>query len=467
MIRQEREKCCDEMAIARFGASVKSYSTAIIDAVARARESARSVPPLAVAGSLKHIEERVNVMMTPGKKFYKHPSLIAATGSVLLALLIVPTALVLTTRAQTEAAVHAEEKPAKSLVEAVKAGDLLEVKRLVAQGADVTVTDGDKSLTPLGEAAHKGHAEIVKFLLANGAAVDKAADNYTPLYYAVWSGDEATVKALIAAGANVNVLPSEKDFPPLVFAIWEHDADIVRLLLDAGADTKVKTGANINIKNTDGFTPLYWAAVDGDREVLDLILARGNYADTIHLRACKGDVERVKALIEEGTAVDARDESGCTPLHWAACGDSPAVGDYLITKGADVNATDNLRLTPLMWAHGPPMMKLLIAKGADLHAKSERTGGRTRLQMACVAGETDIVNLLLSAGEDVNLKDERGGSLLAIAAWLGHTNVVELLIAKGADINVTDNEGRTPLKVARQQGQTGVVSLLLRHGAKD
>ena len=91
-IRREREKCCEEMAVARFGANVKSYSAAIIDTVARAQGPTHPVPSLAVAGSLKHIEERIRAMMTPGRRFYRHPSFAAATMTFLLALLIVPTA---------------------------------------------------------------------------------------------------------------------------------------------------------------------------------------------------------------------------------------------------------------------------------------------------------------------------------------------------------------------------------------
>jgi len=101
-IRAEREKCCDEMAIARLNASPKDYSKAILEILAAKHEQTRPVPSLAVAGPVKNIEERIKTMMKPGKKFYKRPSLIAATFVLLLALLVVPTMLVLTARAGTE-----------------------------------------------------------------------------------------------------------------------------------------------------------------------------------------------------------------------------------------------------------------------------------------------------------------------------------------------------------------------------
>jgi beta-lactamase regulating signal transducer with metallopeptidase domain len=100
-IRGEREKCCDEMAIARLGAKARDYSSAIVNILISEHESTRPVPSLAVAGPVKNIEERIKTMLRPGKKFYKRPSLIAAIVVLLVAVLIVPTTLVPTARAQT------------------------------------------------------------------------------------------------------------------------------------------------------------------------------------------------------------------------------------------------------------------------------------------------------------------------------------------------------------------------------
>ena len=103
-IRQEREKCCDEMAIARLGATPKDYGTAILSTLIQAQESIRPVPSLAVAGPVKNIEERIRTMLRPGKRFHKRPSFVAAAVVLLLALVTLPTTLVLTARAQTRPA---------------------------------------------------------------------------------------------------------------------------------------------------------------------------------------------------------------------------------------------------------------------------------------------------------------------------------------------------------------------------
>ncbi|MFZ2149181.1 MAG: M56 family metallopeptidase, partial [Sedimentisphaerales bacterium] len=97
-IRAEREKCCDEMTIARIGAKVKDYSTAIVNILISEHESTRSVPSLAVAGPVKNIEERIKTMLRPGKKFYKRPSWRAIIVLLLVAVLAVPTTIALTKR---------------------------------------------------------------------------------------------------------------------------------------------------------------------------------------------------------------------------------------------------------------------------------------------------------------------------------------------------------------------------------
>jgi beta-lactamase regulating signal transducer with metallopeptidase domain/formylglycine-generating enzyme required for sulfatase activity len=105
-IRAEREKCCDEMAVARLNTSPRDYSTAILEALAAKHEPARPVPSLAVAGPVKNIEERIKTMLRPGKKFHKHPSVTAAAVVLLIALLVVPTTLLLTAKADPALTPH-------------------------------------------------------------------------------------------------------------------------------------------------------------------------------------------------------------------------------------------------------------------------------------------------------------------------------------------------------------------------
>jgi len=110
-IRQEREKCCDEMAIAYLRDLPRDYGMAILETLVAKYESTRPVPSLAVAGPVKNIEERIKTMMKPGKNFYKRPSLVVMTVVLLLSLLTVPTTLDLNAHAETKAPHQKEAEP--------------------------------------------------------------------------------------------------------------------------------------------------------------------------------------------------------------------------------------------------------------------------------------------------------------------------------------------------------------------
>ena len=111
-IRQEREKCCDEMAVAHLDTPPEHYTGAIVDALAAERRSAHPIPSLAIVGSVRDIEERIKTMLRPGKTFRRRPSLVAATVALLIALVTIPTALVLTARGQAQPTAQSVDKPA-------------------------------------------------------------------------------------------------------------------------------------------------------------------------------------------------------------------------------------------------------------------------------------------------------------------------------------------------------------------
>jgi ankyrin repeat protein len=91
---------------------------------------------------------------------------------LVLALTTVPTALVLTARAEeTKTASQSEEKSSKSLHQAAADGDLEQVKESLSKGAGVNETD-QRGLTPLHLAAMEGHKAVVELLLTKGADVN-------------------------------------------------------------------------------------------------------------------------------------------------------------------------------------------------------------------------------------------------------------------------------------------------------
>jgi ankyrin repeat protein len=94
------------------------------------------------------------------------------------------------------------------------------------------------------------------------------------------------------------------------------------------------------------------------------------YADEIHEAARKGDLTKVKELLDKHPElVNAVDNRNCTPLHFAVNGGYTEIANLLIEKGADILAKDADGDTPLhwaAWAGKTDLAELLISKGADI-----------------------------------------------------------------------------------------------------
>lgn len=176
---------------------------------------------------------------------------------------------------------------------------------LLQNGADVNAKRPygallTHSYTALHVAAHKGHKEFVDLLLKYGADVNARnteveayrGDNWsmTPMHSAVLGGNIRLVMALIEKHAKVDE-PNYHDLRPLYYAAWNGNAEIVSLLL--------KHGADINAKGRDpySFNSAYNA---------------GHMA--LHIAARKGHLEAVRVLIENGTDVYAQAKSGKSAL---------------------------------------------------------------------------------------------------------------------------------------------------------
>jgi ankyrin repeat protein len=284
--------------------------------------------------------------------------------------------------------------------------------------------------------------------------------NSGALHWAAAEGHEDVAEALIAHGADVNLKDNDGDTPLHKVTSRGHK-EIVELLIAHGAD--------VNAQNNDGHTPLHHPPVEGDKDVVELLIARGanlndpdNDGDTpLHHAASKGHKEIVELLIAYGADLNAQDNDGDTPLHEVASRGHKEMVELLITQGADVNVKDNDHSTPLYEAafRGyKDITELLIAHGADVNHKN--IIDNTPLDLAAFKGHKEIVELLIAHGADVNQKNP-----LQIAASGGHKEIVELLIAHGADVNQKNVIGLTPLHATAYGGDKEIVELLIAHGA--
>ena len=345
--------------------------------------------------------------------------------------------------------------------------------------------DWDHSLS-LQQAAASGDAGMVKSLIEKGAEVDEREEIFlrTALHRAVAAGHREVAELILSYGANPNARDSS-GFSALHYAAINDNKKMVELLIARGAD--------VNAKDASGNTPLYNAVRSGHKDIAEMLLEKGAEL-SIHVAAFLGNIDDIKNFVETGTSIDISDDRGLTPLHYAVMEGQYDIVKFLIAKGADVNVKDIWPFgTPLHCAveNGhKEIVELLAAAGADVNATKGRPAGDAPLHSAVKGGHSDIIVILASHGADLNVKDNSGQTPLDIAIDQKRKDIIELLLAKGAEvpsihtaartgnvenvkaflekgtnINEKDNSGLTPLHIAVSDDSKKVVEFLLAEGA--
>ncbi|MGK7928723.1 MAG: ankyrin repeat domain-containing protein, partial [Spirulina sp.] len=150
-----------------------------------------------------------------------------------------------------------------SLLQCALVGDRFEIARLLlARGVKADANPKSGRVTPLHIAADKSTADIVRALVARGADVN-ARDEYhrTPLH---WVQSSTVARLLLEAGAEVNAFSRDRG-TPLHWAVATNQLPLVELFLLWDAD--------VNVKNSEGLTPLEFAKEYGREEIANVLQA--------------------------------------------------------------------------------------------------------------------------------------------------------------------------------------------------
>ena len=198
---------------------------------------------------------------------------------------------------------------------------------------------------PLLDAVRQGDAAVVEELLAAnpGAATERDAQGTSAVLHAAYARRPDLVGLLRPHLGPLDVHE----------AAALGDADRLLDLVDSDPDMATAEAG-------DGFFPLALAAFFGHRACVAALLARGaNLAQraanpmqvqALHSAMVAGDVEIARALLDAGAEVDARQQSGVTPLMGAAAGDSVELVQLLLAAGADPSLVDDAGRTAFDWA---------------------------------------------------------------------------------------------------------------------
>lgn len=364
-----------------------------------------------------------------------------------------------------------------------------------------------KGATLLHVAAGAGHADVVRWLIEQGAPVDRASgtigwfNGCTPLHFAAESGKIEAAKALLAAGASIEgaahdsgstARPAKASRTPLLAAVRENQREMVEFLLDRGADIEAASSPYV--------TALSLAAEEGHVELCKLLVKRGAKLTgkpgtiTPLAAAVSSGPELLEFLIAQGADASGKAGEGHLPLLLASW-KNPACVEVLLRHGAKPDDPDilaealeageakSVRLlleagtrlnaddpAPMLRDAGDlgdvELMKKLLATGTALRDPQQDEFSRhllsRALEGAVANGHKDLVRFLIARG---CRPDERldGEPALVLAAGRGCKLVVLALLEAGADPKATGLSRRTALVAAAEGGWAGTLRVLLRH----
>ncbi|RDW85418.1 hypothetical protein BP5796_03743 [Coleophoma crateriformis] len=181
-----------------------------------------------------------------------------------------------------------------------------------------------------------------------------------------------------------------------------------------------------------------------------------------------GDVTRTHGLLAKGSEINEIDPKFITDLSLAISSGKVEDVDLLLTKGAKIERRHPYSMeTPLMEAirlKSHTIVDMLLQRGADSQATNRY--GQTPLEIACGVGDKRTVDLILGAGKASNKQYPGFMSMpLILATKSNHSEIVDMLIQSGADIEAKDMDGQTSLHIASGSANNRVVEVLLRNGA--
>jgi len=363
---------------------------------------------------------------------------------------------------------------AASLVDAVKAGDIGTVRKLVKDPAELNRPEPDGT-TALDWAVRADDLETMRILLRAGAS-PKAANRYgvTPLSLAAANGNSAAIEILLKAGADPKANLSGGQ-TILMTAARTGNPDAVKILLASGAEVNAR-------ESNYGETALMWAAAENHPEAARLLIEHG--AD---VNARSNPLEYSKDRFGLEGVVTVLPHGHWTPLMYAARQGSLGTARVLAEAHADLNVTDPDGATALMLAiinsHYDTAV-MLLDKGADpnivdvtglgaLYAAVDMNTlgevyGRPSRTFADESGALDLIKALLRHGANVNARLRtpalyrahtpgdgnlgEGSTSLMRASRNADVAAMRLLLANGADPSIREKNGTTALMLAAGLG---------------
>ncbi|XP_057331780.1 ankyrin-3-like [Microplitis mediator] len=300
-------------------------------------------------------------------------------------------------------------------------------------------------------------------------------DEIQKLRAAITKGDEDEVRKFLSGFQEQDkilsaILKWDEGYDFLRVSLKEKWREIGILLLKHGVEVN-----KINCRQTHN-SPLFWAILNEDIEIVEMIIAKGadvNYKNSSGKLAIFGAVEKnnqelVNLLLAQKNVV-VNSKNIYVPLEAAAKVGNQKIFDSLVRQGATANTS---------YSPGETIFQIAVERGylstvkniLNEHSNLHEDIGNKNLLASAIIGCGDeykeIVNLLTDHGFVVDPDYINNNKLVAAAVYNKYYKITEDLLKLGAAVNVvSDFHKSTPLRIACEKNSEDFVKLLLKYGA--
>ncbi len=396
---------------------------------------------------------------------------------------------------------------------ACEAGHIKIAEMLVQERAKIDIA-AQNGCTPLYCACQNGHEGIVRMLIEKGADTNTIGKGkYTLLHITCEQGHDKLVEMLIEKIKDIDAI-DENRCAPLHLACRNGHAEIVKIL--------IQRKARVDVATQGGYTPLHIVCLNDHAEIAKILIEKVDDIDAItedgctplHLACYNGHERIVEMLIEKGTNVDAATQNGDTALSIARKQGHKKIVEILevakqknkkkqndtpedvkslmvklmrnirdidfqtfkqtieqcdLTKEVVENQISKLltySIKTLNKKHQKIVQFLsLLLKMKHINVNFSDTQGSTPLHIACLNGHTEIAEMLIEKGANIDALTLNECTQLHLSCGAGNIEIVKMLIKKRAKVDVAAQDGCTSLYFACQIGYEKIARILIKGGA--
>ena len=307
------------------------------------------------------------------------------------------------------------------------------------------------------------HVFALLIIVANAQGQD--------IFDAIKNNDLRTIRSIIESDPKIINVKNLNGWTPL-YQACQNDVqiDMLKYLIENGAD--------VNISDNFGFSPLHSLAVIGYGGGVALLLSNNadvnlksfNKTTPFHFACHNGHVNIVKLMLAHGADVSAKNSDGDTPLNFASKSGSREILDLLLDSGAQYDGTGMKALLMLQESSrfgNDRFAKLIIEKeGSRLFEESIKN--QWTVQDVVVGGSVELLKMLIDSKISINKgQDIYGWSLMHYACLKGNLDMIEFLVNSGIDINLRTKAGESAYNIAEKNKLPEVQNLLLKLGSSN